>query len=693
MSLFNEGIELIANLKRFKLEPEPCYRNMEPINLYHKVGHGTLNMYVLNPQKDSKEVREFVQKWSTNDPSLFSTTIKKNSNGVIEYPIQNLISVSVLLVWLPANNEQNITRILFPGSTPQYKIFEGIEKLKNLDYLKHSTYSMKKYTGVGIDVGLKKSKVEPIITNGKHKIKREVPKSPIKSNVISSDDHINGGIIEKKVVKISSSNRIRSESLTRKSEPDKKSRHQVLLTSSEDKSVSPKKTMNGHSVGVTTPKSTIKSKVKISASPTPPKSTKEATNRKVVESRYLSSVTTRKEVTTVSSVTTTTRKPISGMIHKRVPSTMMVSRTKKDVSQPKIKPDKDVITDSSDVSTPTGDQKLEIHKINHDLDELSEDIDKEIEVLFEKDHNEPKEAEIQETEEMEIMKQKLNKEAAEELEEDYLICSVDKEKLDIKMITAVDKPEIDDTKNIIEKLKTEEKLTQMTPVEVLKFDHTKYMKDAVKTPDEVADLPIHEEADIDAYIETFKKDGSLSSTTSSSGDEQKLKSDHLESEKDKKVEVMSAIKIVDVKENLNTIEEKDDEMVKEDVESLLSKVPPPNLIKLNSQEIRVRETHISSVGSPIVEETADQIGDDKSNFFLNHSFCKLFHTSRHSICKKKLQVQIPANYFLNKLIFAEIPEDIQAITEFVQKDINLEKIVPAGFNADVDQGTKTLIAI
>merc|ERR1712226_1838007 len=34
-----------------------------------------------------------------------------------------------------------ITRLLFPGSTPQNKIFKGLEKLRKLECLKHSTCS------------------------------------------------------------------------------------------------------------------------------------------------------------------------------------------------------------------------------------------------------------------------------------------------------------------------------------------------------------------------------------------------------------------------------------------------------------------------------------------------------------------------------------------------------------------------
>merc|ERR1711963_180067 len=51
-------------------------------------------------------------------------------------PVSNLVSICALLVWYPANTHDTITRLLFPGSTPQHKIFKGLEKLKKLECLK-----------------------------------------------------------------------------------------------------------------------------------------------------------------------------------------------------------------------------------------------------------------------------------------------------------------------------------------------------------------------------------------------------------------------------------------------------------------------------------------------------------------------------------------------------------------------------
>merc|ERR1711881_763989 len=56
-------------------------------------------------------------------------------------PIANLVSICALLIWQPANPNDTITRLLFPGSTPQNKIFKGLEKLRKLECLKYPACS------------------------------------------------------------------------------------------------------------------------------------------------------------------------------------------------------------------------------------------------------------------------------------------------------------------------------------------------------------------------------------------------------------------------------------------------------------------------------------------------------------------------------------------------------------------------
>ncbi|GBP18725.1 Microtubule-associated protein futsch [Eumeta japonica] len=40
VSLLQEGSDMMADLRHINLKPQHCYRSPEPINLYHKVGHG-----------------------------------------------------------------------------------------------------------------------------------------------------------------------------------------------------------------------------------------------------------------------------------------------------------------------------------------------------------------------------------------------------------------------------------------------------------------------------------------------------------------------------------------------------------------------------------------------------------------------------------------------------------------------------
>lgn len=133
VNLFERGQQLTSNLKSINLQPQSCYKEIEPINLYHKVGHGTLDMYVISPSKDSKPVKEFLQKWNACDHNLFAAKDTKE----FQFPLQNLVSICAMLVWQPANPDETITRILFPGSTPDYKIIEGLEKMKHLEFMKH----------------------------------------------------------------------------------------------------------------------------------------------------------------------------------------------------------------------------------------------------------------------------------------------------------------------------------------------------------------------------------------------------------------------------------------------------------------------------------------------------------------------------------------------------------------------------
>merc|ERR1712106_978061 len=144
VNVIHEGNTMIENLRILNLKPQICFRDnvCDPINLYQKVGHGKLDMYVLNPSKESQEVKEFLARWEEKNSHLGSFKSGINVDGKeLWLPIANLVSICALLVWQPANPNDTITRLLFPGSTPQNKIFKGLEKLRKLECLKYPACS------------------------------------------------------------------------------------------------------------------------------------------------------------------------------------------------------------------------------------------------------------------------------------------------------------------------------------------------------------------------------------------------------------------------------------------------------------------------------------------------------------------------------------------------------------------------
>ncbi|KAJ9599264.1 hypothetical protein L9F63_010266, partial [Diploptera punctata] len=157
VNLLEEGQEIVLNLRQLQLRPHPCYRDgnhVEPVNLYHKVGHGKLDMYIISPAKDSRDIKEFLSKWNANDPKLFGGRKEGASLKDFHFPLQNLVSICALLVWQPANPNDTITRILFPGSTPQHKIFEGLDKLKHLEFLKYPVCTARSISPSASTVGI-----------------------------------------------------------------------------------------------------------------------------------------------------------------------------------------------------------------------------------------------------------------------------------------------------------------------------------------------------------------------------------------------------------------------------------------------------------------------------------------------------------------------------------------------------------
>eukprot|EP00063_Salmo_salar_P004577 XP_013979412.1 PREDICTED: microtubule-associated protein 1A isoform X3 [Salmo salar] len=132
-------------LNKLGIKPEPLCRlvsnTIEPFTLFHKMGVGKLDMYVLNPVKDSKEMQFLMQKWAGNSKAKTGVVLPNGKEGEISVPY--LTSVTALVVWLPANPAEKIVRVLFPGNAPQNKVLEGLEKLKHLDFLRYPVATQK----------------------------------------------------------------------------------------------------------------------------------------------------------------------------------------------------------------------------------------------------------------------------------------------------------------------------------------------------------------------------------------------------------------------------------------------------------------------------------------------------------------------------------------------------------------------
>ncbi|KAK3911697.1 Microtubule-associated protein futsch, partial [Frankliniella fusca] len=254
VSLVEEGQEMVLNLRELHLKPSPCYRDsvVEPVNLYHKVGHGKLDMYVVSPARDSREVKEFLARWTANDAKLFASHLKKDPRD-FQFPLQNMVSICALLVWQPANPQDNITRILFPGSTPQVKIFEGLDKIRHLEYLKHPRCTAKSLSPspsiVGLSAKTQVRKYTPTvldkITPGEQQktYSRTVPTSETtKHHVLKTATiPIAGGVPDTKVYRATNTTTTsKSQVIIKKvekvkTEPEKQERVEKDTVSSENK--------------------------------------------------------------------------------------------------------------------------------------------------------------------------------------------------------------------------------------------------------------------------------------------------------------------------------------------------------------------------------------------------------------------------------------------------------------------------
>ncbi|XP_075387618.1 microtubule-associated protein 1A isoform X2 [Tenrec ecaudatus] len=157
-----EACLTLQHLNRLGIQAEPLYRvvsnTIEPLTLFHKMGVGRLDMYVLNPVKDSKEMQFLMQKWAGNSKAKTGIVLANGKEAEISVPY--LTSITALVVWLPANPTEKIVRVLFPGNAPQNKILEGLEKLRHLDFLRYPVVTQKDLAAGAVPASLKPSKIK-----------------------------------------------------------------------------------------------------------------------------------------------------------------------------------------------------------------------------------------------------------------------------------------------------------------------------------------------------------------------------------------------------------------------------------------------------------------------------------------------------------------------------------------------------
>lgn len=131
VSLSDKGHAILDNLRQLGTPVLPCLgsvhgQGLHPINLYHKVGHGSIDLYVLSPLSDAKD-----------------------TNKSVGGPKWDQLSSAFLVAWKPASAHEKLTRILFPGNTSQAKIFEGLDRLKTVALFQNILGVVEKIQGPG----------------------------------------------------------------------------------------------------------------------------------------------------------------------------------------------------------------------------------------------------------------------------------------------------------------------------------------------------------------------------------------------------------------------------------------------------------------------------------------------------------------------------------------------------------------
>ncbi|TWW67640.1 Microtubule-associated protein 1A [Takifugu flavidus] len=203
-------------LNKLGITPEPLHRvvsnTIEPLTLFHKLGVGKLDMYVLNPVKESKEMQFLMQKWAGNSKAKTGVTMSNGKEGEISVPY--LTSITALIVWIPHRPTEKIVRVLFPGNAPQNKIFEGLEKLKHLDFLRYPVATQKDISSGAPPPIIKQTKLRSR-TDSKESLKSS-PKPHSKSTKKESsgqEEEAKGDILKENKPEKKEEKKLKSENL------------------------------------------------------------------------------------------------------------------------------------------------------------------------------------------------------------------------------------------------------------------------------------------------------------------------------------------------------------------------------------------------------------------------------------------------------------------------------------------------
>ncbi|NXC89500.1 MAP1A protein, partial [Cercotrichas coryphoeus] len=228
-----EACMTLQYLNRLGIKSEPLYRvvssTIEPITLFHKMGVGKLDMYVLNPVKDSKEMQFLMQKWAGNSKAKTGIILASGKEGEISVPY--LTSITALVVWLPASPTEKIVRVLFPGNAPQNKILEGLEKLKHLDFLRYPVATQKDITSGIPPPVLKQTKIKQR-TDSKESLKSS-PK-PSVTKQAKKEEAVEEGIKEVKPEVVKDAKVEKKVKEHTEKVPEKPIKHEKIKTETSD---------------------------------------------------------------------------------------------------------------------------------------------------------------------------------------------------------------------------------------------------------------------------------------------------------------------------------------------------------------------------------------------------------------------------------------------------------------------------